>query len=121
MFRNNTSDRRRMPRPVKGLFFLAMLALFFLILGNVIVYLWNEILVKVTDFKAINFWQAIGLFVLFRILFGSFRFGGSSRSYHWRKSRKVWREKWMDMSEEERAEFKSKWRERCGKHKRSEN
>lgn len=118
MFRNNTSDRR-MPRPIKGLFFLAMVALFFLILGNVIMYLWNEILAEVTGFKTINFWQAIGLFVLFRILFGGFRFGGSGRAHRWRKSRKAWKGKWMEMSEEERAEFKSKWRERCGKHRRN--
>ncbi|MEZ4886659.1 MAG: hypothetical protein R3E32_18165 [Chitinophagales bacterium] len=114
MFSNNTSDRR-IPRPIKGLFFLAMLALFFFILGNVIVFLWNEVLVKVTDFKTITFWQAIGLFVLARILFGGFRFGAGGGSHRWQKSRKAWRGKWMRMSEEERAEFKSKWRERCGK------
>ncbi len=113
MFNKNTSNRR-IPRPIKGLFFLGVIVLFFLIVGNVIVYLWNEVLVEVTGFKTITFWQAIGLFVLCRILFGSFRFG-SRGSHRWQKSRRVWKSKWMDMSEEERAEFKSKWRERCGK------
>ena len=110
MFKNNTSNKR-MPKPLKVLFFLAMAALFFFVLGHVIMFLWNEILVEVTGVKPLSYWQAIGLFVLARILFGGFRFG--PRPGRWGKRRKAWREKWRNMSEEEREEFKRKWKERC--------
>ena len=112
MFKNNNSNKH-IPRPIKGLFFLAMLALFFFVLGNVIMYLWNEILAEATGVKTLNFWEAIGLFILIRILFGGFRFG--PRHGGWQRSRKHWRGKWMNMSDEERAEFKSKWKKRCNK------
>ena len=105
-----------MPGPLKVLFFLAMAALFLFVLGNVIMYLWNEILANATGVKTLTFWESIGLFVLARILFGGFRFGPRHRS--WKKGfkrRKEWREKWMNMSEEERATFKQQWRERCRK------
>lgn len=109
----NRNYSKRVPPPVKGLFFLAMAALFFFVLGNVIMFLWNTILVKATGVNPLNFWESIGLFVLARILFGGFRFGPRSRA--WRKRKWAWREKWRNMSEEEREEFKRKWKERCGK------
>ena len=102
-------SNRRIPPPIKGLFFLTMAVLFFFVLGQVIMFLWNTVLVKATGVNPLNFWESIGLFVLARILFGGFRFGPR----RWRKSRRAWREKWMNMSEEERAEFKQKWREKC--------
>ena len=71
MFKDN-STHRRVPKPVKGLFFLALAALFLFVLGQVIMFLWNNILAEVTGVKTLNFWQAIGLFVLARILFGGF-------------------------------------------------
>ena len=118
MFRNQNSDRR-IPGPLKVLFFLGMAALFVLVLGNVIMFLWNEILAEATGVKTLSFWEAIGLFVLARILFGGFRFG-PRRHRPWRKKYnkgKRWREKWMNMSEEERVTFKQQWRERCGKRR----
>ena len=115
MFRNQ-SYKSRLPGPVKGLLLLILAILFFFVLGQVIMFLWNEILVKATGVKNINFWEALGLFLLTRILFGGFRFG--SRSEAWKKHRAKkakWREKWINMSEEERAVFRKKWKERCGK------
>ena len=111
MFQNPTNNRR-IPRPLKGLFFLVMAALFVFVLGNVIMFLWNEILADATSVKTIKFWEAVGLFVLFRILFGGFRFGPKSR--HWRNRARKRKQRWMNMNEEERAEFKAKWKERCG-------
>lgn len=115
MFRNSNSDRR-FPGPLKVLFFLAMAALFIFVLGNVILFLWNEILVKATGVNALTFWEAIGLFVLARILFGGFRFGPRHKPWKekFRRGKKM-REKWMSMSDEERMAFKQQWRERCGK------
>ena len=65
MFRNY---RRRGPKPIMVLFFLGMGALFLLVLGNVIMFLWNEILAEATGVKTLNFWESIGLFALFNLI-----------------------------------------------------
>lgn len=74
------------------------------LLGWVIMTLWNSILVPVLHVGALGFWQALGLFVLSRILFGGFR-GGQRGG--------PWKEKWRSMSEEERMQMKEAWKERC--------
>ncbi|MBK7338253.1 MAG: hypothetical protein IPJ00_19800 [Saprospirales bacterium] len=104
----------RIPRPVKFLFFLALAVLGLFLLGNIIMYLWNGILSEATGVKPLNFWESLGLLALSRILVGGWRFGGSRG--HWKHSQRgQWKEKWMQMSEEERAAFRDKWQERCGK------
>ena len=113
MFRNH-SPYRRIPKPLRGLFFLGMAALFLFVLGNIIMFLWNNILAEATEVKTLNLWQSIGLFILTRILFGGFRFNGRQAGKQY-KRRKAWKEKWVNMNEEERAEFKQKWKERCAK------
>lgn len=84
--------------------------------GLVVMLLWNAILPEVTKAGALSYWQAVGLLLLSRILFGNWR-GGKPGSYpskkqHWKY--KAWREKWANMSEEERAQFREQWRKRCG-------
>ncbi|MBI1227118.1 MAG: hypothetical protein GC192_17940 [Bacteroidetes bacterium] len=88
------------------------IAAFLLLIGWVVMLLWNAILPNVVaGVSALTYWQAVGLLVLSKILFSGFhgkpgpRPGGGMH----------WREKWMNMSEEERAQFKAKWRERCKK------
>lgn len=104
--------RKRVPDGVKFIFvILFILAVLFLI-GHVIVFLWNEILVDVTGVKPIHFWQAVGLFVLSRILFGGFRM---NRGGFKKRMRGRWKERWSRMSDDERAEMKARWKERCGK------
>lgn len=106
----NRRKFRGIPSLIKGLFVLGMIALFVFILGQVIMYLWNEILVEATGVRPLTFWKSLGLFVLARILFGGFR--SSSRPSRWSRKKKAWKEKWRNMSEEERVEFKSKWKNR---------
>jgi hypothetical protein len=117
MFNNPSSNRHRPPGPVKFLFVLGFIALALLVLGNVIMFLWNTILVETTGVQPLNFWKAIGLLLLSRILVGGFRFGGPKRS--WSEKRREyknhWKSKWMQMSDEDRAAFKEKWKERCSK------
>ena len=100
--------------PVKGLMFVGMIALFLAAMSAAVMFLWNWILPEVTSVKPINFWQAAGLLVLFKILTAGFGRGGWRKRMH---RRKKWREKWMNMSEEERQEFKGKWKEYCRKRK----
>lgn len=113
---SNKRPNRHLPRPVKGLFILAMISLVTFVLGQVIMFLWNTILVKVAGVQMINFWEAIGLFILSRILFGSFHFGAKGRRFkQGARKRARWRKKWINMTEEERIEFKKRWKERCGR------
>jgi hypothetical protein len=80
----------------------------------VVMLLWNAILPDLLQVKRIGYWQSLGLLVLCRILFGSFHFG---RRHHRAPfgSRGYMKQKWMQMSEEERIKFKEEWRARCGK------
>ena len=120
MFGNNKYPHRRF-HPMKIVFFILVFTAFVSAASWVVMFLWNNILVDATGVKPLNFWKAVGLLVLAKILFGGFRrpgsWGGSKRA-HWRK-------KWRSMSEEERQQFKSKWKERCrrrgeGEHEKEE-
>jgi hypothetical protein len=66
--------------------------------------LWNWLIPCIFGLATINFWQALGLLVLIRILFGGI--GGK----HWmgmgmHNHHNPIREKWMKMTPEERQEF----------------
>lgn len=76
--------------------------------GSVIMLLWNWLMPEIFGLTTINFWQALGLFILSRILFSGM--GGKKKHSHKHK----WgghkgKEKWMSMTPEERKEwFKKK-------------
>jgi hypothetical protein len=80
---------------------------------GIVMLLWNNILVQVVHVSVISFWQALGILVLSKILFGGFRGGGGG---HWGRHR--WRKEMMDrwdkMTPEEREKFKEEWKNRCG-------
>lgn len=83
-----------------------------LLLPYIVMLLWNGILPAVIGVKAITYWQAVGIFILSKILFGGFKPGGKFREKRMMKNH--FREKFMNMSTEEREAFKQKWKERCG-------
>jgi hypothetical protein len=91
---------------------------FFALAALAVMLLWNAILPEVVGVKPLNYWQSAGLLLLCRILFGHFP-GARWQKDHGRRNasshRREWRQKWMTMSEEERAAFRDKWRERCQK------
>jgi hypothetical protein len=64
--------------------------------------LWNVTLPAVAGFHAISFWQAVGLLVLSRILFGGLRRRGS-RGWRSRMHRR-----WQQMSPEERERVRAR-------------
>lgn len=85
-----------------------------LLAGLVVMFLWNAILPQAVHASTINYWQALGLLVLCRILFGSFR--GRHRDRRpdmFRGGGSPWRQKWMNMNDEERAKFREEWKKRC--------
>lgn len=82
--------------------------------GLIVMGLWNAILPAVLGVKAVSFGQALGILVLSKILFGGF---GGGRGRHWRGG-PAWREKmkqrWDNMTPEEKEKFKAGWKNRCG-------
>jgi hypothetical protein len=98
--------------PIKILFFLLAAAFLLLLAGVIVMQLWNWILPDLLGVNALSIWHAIGLLVLCRLLFGSWsRFGPPGFS----RNRGFWRDKWRDMTDEEKEVFKTKWKERCGR------
>ncbi|KAA3640272.1 MAG: hypothetical protein DWQ02_02310 [Bacteroidetes bacterium] len=93
-------------------FFFPLIILALLGFGLVVMLLWNAILPNVTGVSKLTYWQAVGLLLLSKILFGSFRPG--KKSHRHKSKAQYWRKKWMSMSDEERAKFKQEWRHRCG-------
>lgn len=85
------------------------------IFGALVMYLWNAVVPHVfTSLGPITYCQAIGLLILSKILFGGFRGRGCGCRKGGRFGRgREWKEKWMSMSEEERAKFKEEWKNRC--------
>ena len=69
-------------------------------MGLVIVCLWNLLIPTVLGLPAIGFWQALGLLLLSRVLFG--RVGGWSPNM--RKAR--WVRGWNDLTPDERQRFR---------------
>ena len=75
--------------------------------GYVIESLWNWLVPALfTGAHLITFWQALGLLLLCRILFGSWGHNGSRRRRR--------REHWEAMTPEEREQFRQNFRGRCG-------
>jgi hypothetical protein len=75
---------------------IAAVALF----GFIVQQLWNSLIPAIIGWRAITFWQAVGILLLSKILFGGgFRGRGNMR---WRGRMA---ERWEKMSPEEREKF----------------
>jgi hypothetical protein len=93
--------------------FLAAIALF----GAAVMFLWNALMPVVFGLPPLNYWQAAGILLLARILFGSGAFGGARRlaggmsraagGRDFLRGNKL-RERWMHMTAEERGDFMKK-------------
>lgn len=105
---NNRFRKRKSPLPFFPLLFIAML----LLLSAIVMVLWNAILPPLMGVNRINYGQSVGLLILCRILFGGFRFG-PPRDRRPFGPPNAMREKWMNMSDEEKAQFRSEWQKRC--------
>lgn len=72
------------------------------VFGLIVMSLWNWLMPSLFDVHPVGFWQALGLFLLSRILFGGF--GGDGGRRHWRHRMM---ERWERMSPEERERFRA--------------
>ena len=75
------------------------LPLFIFIGGEVVMHLWNWLLPPLFGWRMLTFWQALGLLVLCRVLFG--RLGG-----HGPGPRRHWHGRCKKMTPEEREKFR---------------
>jgi len=95
---------------LRGLKFLLFVVLAAAVFSFVVMWLWNWLMPVIFVLHTISFWQALGLLVLSKILFGGFHgrhaFGG-----HWRQ-RMI--ERWEQMTPEEREKFRAGMRGGCG-------
>jgi len=106
---------RKFNRGKKFMFFFPVALLIAAVLGYVVMSLWNWILPEVAHAGKLNYWQAIGLLVLCRILFGNFKKGGGhDGGAGFRERARGMRAKWDSMNEEERIKFKEEYKRRCG-------
>lgn len=79
----------------------------------IVMSLWNAVLPAVLGVKAITFWQALGILVLSKILFGGFGGWHHKKEHFKNRMRQRMMEKWENMSPEEREKFKQQWKNRC--------
>jgi hypothetical protein len=84
--------------------------LFLTVFTFVVMSLWNWLMPALFGWHLISLWQALGLLILSKILFGGFR-GGPRR--HWRWRRRMM-ERWEQMTPEEREKFRNSMRGACG-------
>jgi hypothetical protein len=84
------------------------------VLGFVVMLLWNALIPDIFGAHQIGYWQAVGLLVLSHILLRGW--GGWHYGHGWRHDRWKHRfeEKLAAMTPEEREKFKEEWRKKCG-------
>jgi len=101
----------------KGAAFLVLVPVLIGVLSWVVMSLWNALIPALFHGPLVTFWQAVGLLVLSKILFGGFRGRGGHHGWHGRHGHwrgEMWRRKWETLTPEERDQLRSKFRRRCG-------
>ena len=98
----------------KGAAFLVLVLAVITALSFVVMSLWNALIPALFHGPIVTFWQAVGLLVLSKILFGGFR-GRGGHGWHGRRWRgEMWRQKWESMTPEERDRLRARFKHRCG-------
>ncbi|MFC0342830.1 hypothetical protein [Epilithonimonas hispanica] len=81
-------------------------------------WLWNTLLPEILGVKAINYWQAFGILLLSKILFGGFNGKKFGKRNHFEGSddmRNTWKQKFESRfcgTEQEREELKAMWKQK---------
>jgi hypothetical protein len=102
----------------KGIKIILLVAIVGAIMTYAVMLLWNWLMPLTFGASMINFWEAAGLLVLAKILFGFGRgwggghWGGHHRHYYWKKKME---ERLKNMTPEERDKFRAEWKQRCGR------
>jgi Ca2+/H+ antiporter, TMEM165/GDT1 family len=97
-------------RFLRRLKFVLFAVLFVCVFGLVVMRLWNWLMPVLFGWHLIDFWQAVGILILSKILFGGLR-GQPGWHMHWRRRMM---ERWEHMTPEEREKFRQGMHGRCG-------
>ena len=92
--------RHRILRVFKVVIVVAILVAVF---SFVVMKLWKWLVPGLFGLHAVTYWQAMGVLVLSKILFGGFRGRPGPPPWHWRRRMM---ERWEKMSPEEREKFR---------------
>jgi len=92
----------------RGAGFLVLIVAGVAAIGWVVMQLWNAVLPDLFGWKAISYFQALGLLVLSKILFGGWHRGGHRHGWHHRRHGA-----WANLSDEEREKLRAKFGYRC--------
>lgn len=102
----------------KAPLFILLAGAFLILIGFVVMSLWNALIPSLFNGPMLTFWQAVGILVLAKIFLYHPRsrhwhgHGGWNPSYH-RHWKKRFEAKLASMSPEDREKFKNEWRKRC--------
>jgi hypothetical protein len=97
----------------RGAAFVVFLLAFVAVLSLVVMSLWNALIPSLFHGPTLQYWQAVGLLVLSRILFGGFK-GRHGWHGHGRWRGEMWRRHWESMTPEERERLRERFKHRCG-------
>ncbi|HOY96466.1 MAG TPA: hypothetical protein PK509_12055 [Catalimonadaceae bacterium] len=81
-----------------------------LAMAALLMLLWNAILPELFRFPVLSYGQALGLLIICRILFGSFRMGPGGGGF----GKPGFQERFRNLSEEDREKMRQRWKEKCG-------
>ena len=97
----------------KGLMMLGLVAVLSILLGFVVEHLWNWLMPGLFGLHTITYWQAVGLFLLSKLLLSGIhpRGGGGGRRRDWKRRME---KRWAGMSPEERESLRAGMRGRWG-------
>jgi len=96
------------------LFFVPIIFIAISAASGIVMYLWNAIVPTILSLPTITFWQAMGLFILCRILFGGWSYQRHHKAGH-HIVHDHFKDKFMKMDEDEKQKFKNLWKSKCCK------
>ena len=101
----------------KGLKMAALVAMYIAVFGTFVMALWNWLMPTLFNLPMITFSQALGLFILTRILTGGFKMTGmgstSDNKENWDDKQRQMYDRWDNLTPEERERKRDEWREKC--------
>jgi hypothetical protein len=113
MTRNYNKETSVMNKALKIVLCVILGVLAVFVFGWVTMSLWNWLIPSLFNGPVLTFWQALGLLLLSKIIFG---FGGKGGNGKWRYRGGYWKQhyynKWSSMTPEEREQLKAKMREK---------
>jgi len=96
------------------IFFVPLIIALIFVMGFVIQYLWNALLPEIIGVGTVTYWQAMGILLLSKILFGGFS-GGKDKKSKKRNCKKSkisdLKEKWNQLDDEQKEKIKREWLE----------